>query len=235
MKIKINCKVPGIYVIKNLVNGKVYVGKSKNCYKRLHQHLYDIKTESRNFNENIHLLNAFKLYGTDNFTYYIVESFHEDLENLEEILSERELFWMKELKSLDRDFGYNLRYDSQGKCYCSEETSKKISERLKKEWKDGKRKNHSKKLKENWNNNPNRKNQQSKILSSIKTKYTYKLYKDNIFLYDCNFAELTKLGLNNCLSTFNKKKSDDIIFKGYRIIRIKISDIVQSVEKSTGN
>ena len=37
MKInKENCNCPGIYVIKNLINGKVYVGKSKNCYKRLH-------------------------------------------------------------------------------------------------------------------------------------------------------------------------------------------------------
>lgn len=40
---------------------------------------------------------------------------------------------MKELDSLNREKGYNLRYDSQGKCYVSEETSKKITNRLKQE------------------------------------------------------------------------------------------------------
>lgn len=38
----------------------IYVGKSKNCYKRLHQHLTDIKIDNRNYNENQHLLNAVK-------------------------------------------------------------------------------------------------------------------------------------------------------------------------------
>ena len=61
MKInKKDCDCAGIYVIKNSLNGKVYVGKSKNCYKRLHQHLTDIKYENRNYNENPHLLNALK-------------------------------------------------------------------------------------------------------------------------------------------------------------------------------
>lgn len=61
MKIlKENSNFPGIYVIKNSINGKIYVGKSKNCYKRLHQHLTDIKIDNRNYNENSHLLNAVK-------------------------------------------------------------------------------------------------------------------------------------------------------------------------------
>ena len=58
--IKENC--PGIYVIKNSINGKIYVGKSKNCYYRLHQHMTDIKIDNRNYNENPHLLNAVKKY-----------------------------------------------------------------------------------------------------------------------------------------------------------------------------
>lgn len=40
---------------------------------------------------------------------------------------------MKELNTLDREFGYNLRYDSEGKCFCSQETKDKISKRAKKD------------------------------------------------------------------------------------------------------
>ena len=91
MKInKKNCNCAGIYVIKNSINGKVYVGKSKNCYTRLHQHLTDIKYENRNYNENPHLLNAFKKYGHDNFEYYIVEKIDIN-DNTEKELSEKEL------------------------------------------------------------------------------------------------------------------------------------------------
>ena len=65
--------------------------------------------------------------------YYVIEYTTEE----DKILSERELHWMKQLDSLNRDKGYNLRYDSDTKCYCSEETKKKISNRIKQEFKDG--------------------------------------------------------------------------------------------------
>ena len=93
----------GIYAIKNIINGKIYVGKSKNCYKRLHQHKTDLTIDHRNYNENQHLLNAYKLYGDDKFYCYILEKFDNNLNNLEELLSIRELFWMKELKTLDNN------------------------------------------------------------------------------------------------------------------------------------
>ena len=86
------CDFAGIYVIKNSINGKIYVGKSKNCYKRLHQHLTDIRTDNRNYNENPHLLNAFKKYGEENFECYILERINEeDVTLLEKLLSEKEL------------------------------------------------------------------------------------------------------------------------------------------------
>lgn len=83
---------------------------------------------------------------------------------------------MKELDSLNREKGYNLRYDSEGKCFCSSETSEKISNRLKKEWESGIRDGHSEKMKDYWNNNEERKEQQRKIMSKNKTKYLYTIY-----------------------------------------------------------
>ena len=238
MKInKENCNCPGIYVIKNLINGKVYVGKSKNCYKRLHQHLSDIKIENRNYNENPHLLNAFKKYGDDNFDYYIVERF-DICDNLELILAERELYWMKELNSLDREKGYNLRYDSQGKCFCSNETRKKVGERAKKDWENGCHSDHSEKLKKYWEGNDERKKQQSQLFSKLKTKYIYTIYspEGDLITENGTINDLKELKLDKAaFSAFSKKKSDDVICKKYRVIRRSNKDIVQSSEKSENN
>lgn len=234
--IKENCNFPGIYVIKNSINGKIYVGKSKNCYKRLHQHMTDVKIDNRNYNENPHLLAAIKKYGEDNFDYYIVEKFEDNLENIEEILSERELYWMKELDSLNRDKGYNLRWDSQGKCYCSEETKKKIGERAKRDWENGCHDNHSDKLREYWKDNIERRQQQSKIMSKAKTKWIYTIYDPdgNLITNNGNYNTLKELGLaSGALCAFSKKKCDDIITKKYRIIRRSNKEIVQPEEKSS--
>lgn len=218
---KFNCA--GIYIIKNNINGKIYVGKSKNCYKRLYQHIYDLTNENRNFNENPHLLNAYKLYGDENFSCHLIEKLDVSLENIEELLSIRELFWMNELKSLNKDFGYNLRYDSNGKCFVSEETSEKISNRLKNEWKMGIRKNHSQKLKENWKNNTERKLQQSKLMSKIKQKYYYTIkdINENIVIEKGDFSDLKKLNLHtSVLSYFSRHKSNVCKSKGYIIERL---------------
>lgn len=236
MKILIeNCNCPGIYVIKNLVNGKIYVGKSKNCYKRLHQHLSDIKIDSRNYNENPHLLNAFRKYGSDNFDYYIVERFDEkDEKVLEQLLSERELYWMKELDSLNKEKGYNLRFDSEGKCFCSSETSEKISNRLKKEWESGIRDGHSDKMKSYWNGNEERKEQQRKIMSKNKTKYTYIIYnpEGELITENGDYDLLKELNITSVMSSFSRKKSNDVVCKGYRVIRNNIKDIVHTSGKS---
>jgi excinuclease UvrABC nuclease subunit len=46
----------GIYCIKNIVNSKVYVGKAKDIYKRIRDHIYFLR--KKNKNENRHLINA---------------------------------------------------------------------------------------------------------------------------------------------------------------------------------
>lgn len=219
MQISIKDKKPGIYVIENIVNNKKYVGKSKNVYKRIHQHVSDILILERNYNENPHLLNSVNHYGLDNFKYYIVEEIVQD-ENLEENLKIRELYWMKKLNTLDREFGYNLRYDSEGKCFCSQETKDKISKRAKKDWENGSHKDHSKKLKEYWSDNTSRRESQSKLLSEVKQKYVYDIYLNDKLLYEnADYSILTKLSLKNCVSTFGKKQTNDIIFKNHRIVR----------------
>lgn len=107
----------GIYCIRNALNGKVYVGKSINIERRFLAHSYLLNKDHCASDVNRHLFNAVKKYGIENFSFEIIEKVEG-----EESLTERELFWMVELKSTDRDFGYNLRMDSSSKCYVHDET-----------------------------------------------------------------------------------------------------------------
>lgn len=232
MKVKaIENNKSGIYLIRNLINNKIYIGKSKNIYKRLHQHLYDFKNK-RKKSTNDYLLSSWYKYGKDNFDYEVLEY----LELNEQILTERELYWIDFYNSTSRNIGYNLRRDSSTKMITHPDTSKKISERLKKEWKSGIRDNHSKKLSENWKDNFERIENQSKLFSEIKTKYYY-IIRDlkNKFIEKCNYSRLVELELKNVQATFHKKKLNNVKFKNFIIERVKIEDIVRSSKKFEKN
>lgn len=215
MEPNIKHKQCGIYCIRNLANNKVYIGKSKNIYSRIHTHIIFLRNNCKD--ENPHLQNAWNKYGEYFFEYFVLEF----LEPNEQLVAERELYWMKIYNSLEN--GYNLRSDSDSKMIVHEETSKKISERLKKEWSEGIRSKHGEKLAKNWENNIERKEQQSKLFSKLKTKY---LYKINDKLYD--YFQLKELGYKNCIEAFYRKKSNIVTFKGIVVERVKIEDIVQS-------
>ena len=49
-------KKSGIYVIKNLINNKVYVGKAVDIYRRIKDHVTGLNTKNKN--ENPHLINS---------------------------------------------------------------------------------------------------------------------------------------------------------------------------------
>lgn len=121
----------GIYCIRNIVNNKVYIGKAKCIYRRIKDHITRLNT--RNKDENIHLINSWHKYGRDKFEYLVLEYL-----NLEEEMKLREIFWMKQFNSLNREKGYNLREDSSTSLIVSNETRKKLSEAQKKRFQDPK-------------------------------------------------------------------------------------------------
>ena len=93
----------GIYKITNLINGKVYIGQSKDIYNRYHRHhKYEYKNEQRS---DFHLYQAFKKYGLDNFSIDVVELCDESL------LDEREIYWIKYYDSFNT--GYNMTEGGQ--------------------------------------------------------------------------------------------------------------------------
>lgn len=114
---KNSMSVSGVYCLKNILNGKIYVGQSINIYRRLLQHhtLYDKDVK------NSHLYNAIKKYGTHNFDVTILE-----VVNDINVLNEIEAKWIKEFDSCNREHGYNNRIEHGDHYKHSIETKEKI-------------------------------------------------------------------------------------------------------------
>lgn len=216
MKALTEHKISGIYAIRNRIDGKMYIGKAYDIHRRIIEHVHKLTKKDKN--ENPYLTNAWHKYGKLNFEYFVVEACAG-----EEEVAKRELYWMKVFDTLNHQKGYNLRSDSDSKMIVHELTRKKISERLKKEWKDGIRAQHASKLSKNWKITPERKKQQAKIMTGILTKWCYKV-NDEILSYQ----ELVEKGYKNVIATFHKKKSNIVKFKGQLIERVMINDIVRS-------
>jgi len=99
MKLKYNEKQSGIYSIINTINDKVYVGKSKNLYRRKYQHFVQLKSGKH---PNEYLQSSVNKYGVENFYYNVIEFCNED------VLGEREYYWIDHYDSNNRDKGYNI-------------------------------------------------------------------------------------------------------------------------------
>lgn len=93
-----------IYKITNLINGKIYVGKTiKSIQERFKEH---IKKASQH--PNRYLYDAMNHYGCENF-------FIESIEECEDtFLDEREIFWIKKLNATNPQIGYNLTNGGEG-------------------------------------------------------------------------------------------------------------------------
>ena len=95
----------GIYKIKNLINGKIYVGQSNNIERRFAQHKSPY--EQARFSDKP-LYKAFLKYGIENFDFSIIE------ECSIEQLNDREKFWISELNTLIHQNGYNITSGGDG-------------------------------------------------------------------------------------------------------------------------
>jgi group I intron endonuclease len=91
----------GIYVIKNKINNKIYIGKSIDIERRWIQHKYH---KSRIF-----LHNVIKKYGFENFEFKIIqEIIFTDRKKTEIVLCQLEEKWINEKKSYLKKYGYNI-------------------------------------------------------------------------------------------------------------------------------
>lgn len=96
-------KQPSVYLLRNLITDKIYVGKAHNTYRRMISHKHSEKlikhTES-------YIINAIKKYGWLNFTVEILELFDNNVNN--DLLLEQETKWITDLDATNPKIGYNL-------------------------------------------------------------------------------------------------------------------------------
>lgn len=110
--------VMGIYRFRNTINGKVYIGQSKNIYQRIGEHLRHAINDKHEHSK-FHFYNALRKYPIDLWDIECIEV----VEN-EEDLNERELFYIYKNDSIKN--GYNCNTNSRGGVLYGEEHSNSI-------------------------------------------------------------------------------------------------------------
>lgn len=99
-----------IYKITNLVNGKIYVGQTRQpLYKRWYRHTHKSGCFA--------ISNAIAKYGAENFTIEVI-----DKANTLSELNEKETFWIDKLNALSPN-GYNIQ--TGGNAYALTELGRK--------------------------------------------------------------------------------------------------------------
>jgi group I intron endonuclease len=120
-----NNKICGIYKITNTINNKVIIGQSVNILNRWKSYKGSLRSGHYS---NQHLQEAWSKDGEQNFKFEVI------LECPKEDLNKEEKRLIKEYKTDNRNFGYNI--EAGGNLHCSDETRKKLSEsaKLRKGW-----------------------------------------------------------------------------------------------------
>lgn len=118
-----------IYKITNLVNDKIYIGKTKEYYGdkkfgaqgRLKAHIS--QSHSAKYGA---LALAIRKYGGENFVIETLETTTADL------IDDREIYYIKHYKSTDKKIGYNIALGGRGRSVTivTEESRKNISKAL---------------------------------------------------------------------------------------------------------
>jgi len=96
-----------IYLIHNIKNNKVYVGKTDDINRRWREHCSI--ANSTNKSPKYLIGRAIAKYGVDNFVISTIQNF--DSEN---VCLEAEKYWIKFFDSQNRDLGYNITEGGSG-------------------------------------------------------------------------------------------------------------------------
>src|SRR5271154_4774479 len=90
-----------IYLIHNILNNKVYVGKATDPSKRWQKHLR--VASGKRQKEKFYIHRAIAKYGADNFVFSIMQQL-----NTEQESDVAEAYWIEYFQSKNNNYGYNL-------------------------------------------------------------------------------------------------------------------------------
>jgi group I intron endonuclease len=93
-----NC---GVYEFFCKIDGRKYIGKSKNIKVRIRRHINDLRSGKH---DSSILQEAFDKHGENNFSFMVLEICSENL------LDDREIYWIKERGSHITDGGFNISW-----------------------------------------------------------------------------------------------------------------------------
>ena len=114
-----------VYCIKNIINNKEYIGlTTRTLEERWKQHIRESNREG-GWEWNTPLGNAIKKYGKDSFQVFVLEECSSKTE-----MKQKEIWLIRERKSLASETGYNLTLGGDGRLgyKLSKETKRKIGE-----------------------------------------------------------------------------------------------------------
>lgn len=110
-----------IYIIKNKINDKVYIGQT---VRTLSERIEDYRKESLYYPDSRPIIRAMARYGFQNFYWEVLEDGIIDLDELDQ----KERQYIQEYQCLCSQNGYNVEKGGRGKGKHSEETKKKIGD-----------------------------------------------------------------------------------------------------------
>lgn len=94
-----------IYLYTNLINKKTYVGQTNNLQRRINEHK-SASFNPKNINYDDKLHQAIRKYGYENFSISVLEIIKDATDY--DFVNEREIYWIKDKKSLITEWGYNV-------------------------------------------------------------------------------------------------------------------------------
>lgn len=99
-------KLPGVYMLRNKLNGKVYIGESTDISNRFKRYRWATKSTKDYAEVNRPITNALRQDGIENFEFKILESGPEY--NDRYLRSKTEIEYIYKYQSYDETLGYNI-------------------------------------------------------------------------------------------------------------------------------
>lgn len=210
--------VSGIYAIYNLINGKRYIGQTKNLYERQCSHIGKL---NRGVHANKHLQRSWNKYGANNFEFVVLECCEFSQ------LNERELYWIDYYQS--NIYGYNIRLDpvtNRGLKW-SEEQRAKMNFIINKDgsW----YRNHvipQSTMEKAWQANKNR-----VWTDDERKKHSERLTGTKVS--DTTRMRIAQAGENNGFAKLEQEEVEEIIYLLYMKYRVRLISTIYHIKETT--